>query len=298
MQNKIILVDGNSIINRAFYGIPILSNKNGEYTNAVYGFLNMVLKIYDEQQPSHMAVAFDMPIPTFRHKLFPDYKANRRKMPIELRPQFSTLRILLDKMNIKYLEKEGYEADDILGTLAKKFENYGFEVIIFSGDKDLLQMASDNIKVFIPKTQKKHTYIEKFDSNEVLNQIGVTPKEFIDVKAIMGDKSDNISGVPGIGEKNAIKLISEYKSIENALEILDGKKKLTRFEQNLCDYSKQALFCKRLVAINTNINIKINQDEFKTDNIFNNESFCELERLQIKSFASRFNNISWFKSGL
>ncbi len=290
MQNKIILVDGNSIMNRAFYGIPILSNKNGEYTNAIYGFLNMLFKIYDEQKPSHMAIAFDLPVPTFRHKLFSDYKANRRSMPVELRPQFITLKGLLDKMNIKYFEKEGFEADDILGTLAKKFESKNFEVIIFSGDQDLLQMATENIKVFIPKTSNRHTYIEKYDSNEVLNKKGVTPKEFIDVKALMGDKSDNIAGVPGIGEKNAVKLISQYKSIENALETLDGKKKLTRFEKSLCDYSKQALFFKRLVTINTNLNIEIEPDSIKSDNIFNNNSFSELERLQIKSFTSRFDS--------
>lgn len=291
MRSKIILVDGNSILNRAFYGIPLLSNSNGEFTNAIYGFLNMILKLYDEENPSHFAITFDMPIPTFRHELFPEYKANRKLMPFELRPQFVTLKNLLEKMKISYYEKAGYEADDILGTLAKKFENENFEIIIFSGDKDLLQIASENIKVFIPKTQKKHTYIEKYNGRDVFEKIGVTPKEFIDVKALMGDKSDNIPGVPGIGEKNALKIICEYKSIENALEKLDGKKNLTRCEKNLCDYSEKALFCKRLVTIDTDIPIEIDTEQTKIDALFNSDSLKELDRLNLNSFLARVNKL-------
>lgn len=288
MSDKIILVDGNSIVNRAFFGIPLSSNSNGEFTNAVYGFLNMVLKLCVDENATHLAVAFDMPTPTFRHKLFPDYKAGRKAMPDELRPQFFTLKNLLEKMNINYYQLAGYEADDILGTCANIFSDKGFSVIVFSGDRDLLQVAGGNVKVFIPKTQNHRSFIDKYSYDDVLEKIGVTPNEFIDVKALMGDKADNISGVPGIGEKNATKIVSEYKSIENAIVKLREKKKLNKCEKNLCDFEEQALFCKKLVTINTNIPINVDTSLTKLNNPFNNDSASELKRLNLDSFVKRF----------
>ncbi len=288
MPNKIILVDGNSIINRAFYGLPLLTNKLGEFTNAVYGFLNMVLKLYYEEKPTHLAVAFDLPKPTFRHELFSEYKAKRKAMPNELRTQFVTLKNLLQKMGINYYEKCGFEADDILGTLAKKFENENFETIIFSGDSDLLQIASEKIKIFIPKSKKNSKSIEKYDEKIVFEKIGVTPKEFIDVKALMGDKSDNIPGVPGVGEKSALKIIAEHKSIENALENLNRKKNLTSFEKKLCEHSQNALFCKKLVTINTHVPIEINFDDAKITDLFNIDALQELKRLDLNGLINRF----------
>ena len=217
MAEKIMLIDGNSIINRAFYGVPLLTNAEGRYTNAVYGFFNILFKLLDEDQPDYLAVAFDMHAPTFRHKTFDGYKGTRKGMPEELREQMPLLKEVLTAMHIPIYEQEGYEADDILGSLSKKAEDAGLIPVVVSGDRDLLQIAGETLKVRIPKTKGGRTETEDYYAKDVMEKYGVTPLEFIDVKALMGDASDNIPGVPSIGEKTAVKIIQQYHDIENAI---------------------------------------------------------------------------------
>ena len=193
---KLILIDGHSILNRAFYGVPDLTNSEGLHTNAVYGFLNIMFKFLEEENPTNIAIAFDRKEPTFRHKMFKEYKGTRKKMPDELTMQVPVIKELLQKMGIQTVELPGYEADDILGTLAKKAENEGYEVRIITGDRDLLQLATEHIMIRIPKTKKGGTEVENYLANDVLLKYQVTPDEFIDVKALMGDTADNIPGVP------------------------------------------------------------------------------------------------------
>ena len=206
-MSKVMLLDGNSIVNRAFYGVPLLTNSQGLYTNGIYGFLNILFKLLEEDKPDYIAVAFDLKAPTFRHKAFKDYKGNRKGMPDELAVQIPILKQLLDAMGITRLELEGYEADDILGTLAKAAEKNGMKPIVVSGDKDLLQLASKHTKIRIPKTRGGKTEVEDYYEEDLIEKLGVTPLEYIDVKALMGDSSDNIPGVPGIGEKQLLKLL-------------------------------------------------------------------------------------------
>ena len=196
MSNKLVLIDGHSILNRAFYGVPDLTNAEGLHTNAVYGFLNIMFKILEEEQADHLAVAFDLSAPTFRHKMFDAYKGTRKPMPEELREQVPLMKEALQTMNIPILTMEGYEADDILGTVAKRCQSEGIEVSVVSGDRDLLQLADEHIKIRIPKTSKGTTNIYDYYPDDVKREYQVTPTEFIDVKALMGDTSDNIPGVP------------------------------------------------------------------------------------------------------
>ncbi|MBQ4347387.1 MAG: DNA polymerase I, partial [Firmicutes bacterium] len=201
LSEKILLIDGNSIINRAFYGLPLLSNSKGIHTNGVYGFLNIFFKLLDEEAPQYAAVAFDLPSPTFRHNLFAEYKGGRRPMPEELRPQIPLLKSVLKKMEIPCFEKEGYEADDIIGSLSERAQEAGLLPVIISGDRDLLQLASDTVLVRIPKTKPGRTETENYYAKDVLEKYNVLPEHFVDLKALMGDASDNIPGVKGIGEK-------------------------------------------------------------------------------------------------
>ena len=221
MSKKIVLIDGHSILNRAFYGIPDLTNAEGLHTNAVYGFLNIMFKILDEEQPEYLTVAFDVHAPTFRHKMYPEYKGTRKPMAEELRQQVPVIKEMLTAMGIRIVEKEGYEADDILGTLSKRAQEAGLEVSVVSGDRDLLQLATEHVKIRIPKTKRTGTEIEDYYEKDVVARYQVTPTQFIDVKALMGDTSDNIPGVPGIGEKTATNLIVAYQSIENAYAHID-----------------------------------------------------------------------------
>lgn len=197
------MIDGHSILNRAFFGIPDLTNAQGVHTNAVYGFLNILFKILDEEQPEYLTVAFDVHAPTFRHKMYAEYKGTRKPMAEELRQQVPLMKEMLSAMGIKTIEKEGYEADDLLGTISKRAEREGFEVSVVSGDRDLLQLASDHIKIRIPKTKRNGTEIEDYYAKDVLERYQVTPVQFIDVKALMGDTADNIPGVPGIRGKDS-----------------------------------------------------------------------------------------------
>ena len=234
-----MIIDGNSIVNRAFYGVPLLTDPEGRYTNGVYGFLNIFFKLFDEENPDYVGVAFDLHAPTFRHKMFSEYKGTRKGMPDELREQMPLLKEVLDSMNIARFELEGYEADDILGTLARRGEEKGFDVTVISGDRDLLQICSEKTKIRIPKTIKGRTEVEDYGPAEVTEKYGVTPAEFIEVKALMGDAGDNVPGVPGIGEKTAIKIIQQYKSVENAIANAESVKP-KKASENLREFAEQA----------------------------------------------------------
>ncbi len=283
-MSKVLLIDGNSIMNRTFYAIPLLTNAKGEYTNAIYGFLNILLKLLDEEAPTHIGVAFDLKKPTFRHEHYAEYKGNRKSMPDELRAQMPIIKELLQKMNISIFEKEGYEADDILGTLAKRYEKEGMSVSLVSGDRDMLQIATDNIKIRIPKTSKGKTEIEDYFAKDVVEKYQVTPQEFIDVKALMGDASDNIPGVPGIGEKTAIKVISEYKSVENALENIETLTPKGAAEK-IANNKEQAIMSKYLATIC--LEVPIEEQILEKPELFNDESYEMLKGLEFRSIIEK-----------
>lgn len=288
MAGKLVLIDGHSILHRAFYGVPDLTNAAGVHTNAVYGFLNIMFKILDEETPDYLIVAFDMSAPTFRHKMYDAYKGTRKPMPEELRQQVPLIREVLDAMQIETVALEGYEADDLLGTIAKQSEQKGVEVSIVSGDRDILQIASDHIMVRIPKTKKGVTEIENYKTEEVLAAYGVTPSEFIDMKALMGDASDNIPGAPGIGEKTASAIIQKYKSIENAYahieEITPAKAK-----KSLADNYVQVQLSKKLATINVNVPIVYDLEAAGYGNMFNSDAYSLFKRCNFNSFLKRFD---------
>ncbi|TCT17101.1 DNA polymerase I [Natranaerovirga pectinivora] len=287
-MSKILLVDGHSILNRAFYGLPLLTNNEGLHTNAVYGFLNILFKILDEEKSEYAIVAFDVSQPTFRHEMFEEYKGTRKGMPDELREQVPIIKEVLKTMGVNILECPGFEADDIIGTIAAKGEEKGLEVSILSGDRDLLQLATDVVKIRIPKTKKGGTEIENYNSEEVLAKYEVNPKEYIDVKGLMGDPSDNIPGVPGIGEKTAVKIIKEYKSIENAYENID-KVKPARAANNLKEFYDQALLSKKLATIKVDCDVDLDLECSKLSNLFNEETYKLFKRLEFKTLLTRFN---------
>ncbi|MGN0383965.1 MAG: DNA polymerase I [Eubacterium sp.] len=290
MKEKLVLIDGHSILNRAFYGVPDFTNSKGQHTNAVFGFLNIMFKILEEEKPEYMAVAFDVHQPTFRHEMFPEYKGTRKPMLPELREQVPLIKELLVKMGVRVIELPGYEADDVIGTLSKRGESEGLEVSVISGDRDLLQLATHNIKIRIPKTKKGTTEVEDYTDKEVVEKYKVTPIEFIDVKALMGDSSDNIPGVPGIGEKTATTLIAEYGSIENAYKNIDTIKN-NRARENLRENYNMAQMSKVLATININSPVECN---IKTDavlgNIYTSEALVMIKDLEFKSMLSRFEN--------
>ena len=215
MSEKIVLIDGHSILNRAFYGLPDLTNAEGLHTNAIYGFLTIMFKILEEEKPEYLTVAFDVHAPTFRHEMYDAYKGTRKPMADELRQQVPVIKEVLGAMGIKTIEQAGLEADDLLGTISRRSEERGMEVSVISGARDLLQLATEHVKIRIPKTRQGRTEVEDYYSEDVKNRYQVTPLEFIDLKALMGDTSDNIPGVPSIGEKTAARIITEYHSIEN-----------------------------------------------------------------------------------
>lgn len=289
MGEKIVLIDGHSILNRAFYGLPILTNSEGLYTNAVLGFLNIMFKILDEEKPDYLTVAFDVHHPTFRHEMFEAYKGTRKSMPEELRPQVPLLKEVLKAMNITIMEKPGYEADDILGTLAKTGEAKGLTVSLVSGDRDLLQLASENIKIRIPKTKKGGTEIENYNTKDVLDTYGVTPTQFIDLKGLMGDPSDNIPGVPGVGEKTAQKIISSFDTIENAYihieEVAPPKAK-----EALRNNYEQAILSKVLATIKVDCEIDYDFNNAKIDNLYNENTYNIFKKLEFKNLLNRFSN--------
>ena len=279
-MEKLLILDSNSLMNRAFYALPPLANSEGISTNAIYGFMNMLLKMKEEIKPDYIVAAFDRKAPTFRHKEYSDYKAGRKKMPAELAMQFPIIKEILKNLAIEIYEIDGFEADDIIGTVANLCEKERIEVYIVTGDKDALQLASDNINVII--TKKGVTETAEYNKQAFIDEYGITPKQFIDVKGLMGDKSDNIPGVPGVGEKTAFKLIQSYGSIEDVLknvENVNGKK----LKENLEEYSEQALFSKKLATIITEVPIDINLDEIRSNENFNKEALKEqLIKLEMK----------------
>ena len=288
MDGKLVLVDGHSILNRAFFGIPDLTNSEGLHTNAVYGFLNILFKILDEEQPDYLTVAFDVHAPTFRHKMYDAYKGTRKPLAEELRQQVPLMKEMLTAMGVTIVEKEGYEADDLLGTIAKQSEAQGLEVSIVSGDRDLLQLASDHIKIRIPKTKRTGTEIEDYLAKDVVEKYQVTPLQFIDVKALMGDSADNIPGVPGIGEKTATALIVSYGSIENAHDHLEEIKP-NRAKQNLSEHYDMAQMSKELATIEIHAPIEYSLEDAKLDNLFTEEAYLMCKRLEFKNMLSRFD---------
>ncbi|MEI4769303.1 DNA polymerase I [Psychrobacillus sp. FJAT-51614] len=257
-SEKILLLDGNSLAYRAFFALPLLSNEHGIHTNAVYGFTLMLQKIMEEENPTHMLVAFDAGKTTFRHSTFGEYKGGRQKTPPELSEQFPYVRKLIDAYGIKRYELEMYEADDIIGTLCKQADEKGQQVIVVSGDKDLTQLATENTTVYI--TRKGITDIEKYTPEHVEEKYGLTPLQIIDMKGLMGDASDNIPGVPGVGEKTAIKLLKEHGSVENLYQAL-GSVSGAKLKEKLMANEEQAKMSKVLATIETNAPIEVNVDD-------------------------------------
>ena len=295
MTDKILLIDGHSIMSRAFYGIPELTNSQGLHTNAVYGFLNILLKVLDQEQADHLAVAFDVHEPTFRHKMFEAYKGTRKPMPPELHEQIPLMQEVLQSMHIPLLMKGGYEADDLLGTIAKRCQKKGVEVTIVSGDRDLLQLADEKIKICLPKTAKGVTTVYNYYPDDVMKEWNVTPLEFIDLKALMGDTSDNIPGVPGLGPKSAEWIITKYHTIEAAHEAAlagDPEFKVPRkpkAAQMLIDEWESAKLSKILATINIDAPIDFDYDDARVENMFNADSFEFVKRLELKSLLKRFD---------
>ncbi|HIT89813.1 MAG TPA: DNA polymerase I, partial [Candidatus Merdenecus merdavium] len=288
MNEKLVLIDGHSILNRAFYGVPDLTNSEGLHTNAIYGFLNIMFKILEEEKPDYLTVAFDLSAPTFRHKMFDSYKGTRKSMPEELREQVPIMKDVLAAMGISTISKEGYEADDILGTLAKNAEKEGREVSIISGDRDLLQLASKKIKIRIPKTKRTGTEIEDYKEDDVIEKYQVTPTEFIDLKALMGDPSDNIPGLPGVGEKTATKIIVEYKSIENAHVHVEDLKP-NRAKEAFKHHFDLAILSKDLATIKTDCVLDYQLEEARLGNLYTEEAYEYFQELEFKNLLNRFD---------
>lgn len=286
-MEKLLLIDGNSILNRAFYGLPDLSNSQGVHTNAILGFFNILMKIMEEEKPNYLTVAFDVHEPTFRHKMYEAYKGTRKPAPEEFLQQLPIMKELLKAMGICILEKGGYEADDILGTIAKQAEKEGIEVSLVSGDRDLLQIASEHIKIRIPKTKRGITEVEDYYPKDVEELYGVSPTAFIDMKALMGDASDNIPGVPSIGEKTASKIIKEFGSIENAkahLEEITPPKAREAFR----NHYELAELSKKLAAIKTDCELEYQISDGRVKDFFTEEVFQIFHKLEFKNLIIKY----------
>lgn len=293
-MSRLIVIDGNSILNRAFYGImgsKMLMTKDGKYTNAVYGFLAIMFKVLEDLKPEYMAVAFDLKAPTARHKLYEGYKATRKGMPNELAEQMPIIKEILQAMNITIIEKEGYEADDVLGTLAKIGEKEGLDVTILSGDRDTFQLATDKVTIRIPRTKMGKTEVDNFDKNKVLEIYGVEPKELIEVKGLMGDTSDNIPGVPGVGEKTALSLVKEYKSIENLYRKIEAGEDTIKgkLREKLIENKDLAILSKTLGTINVDVPIEESIQSLKKQDWDNEKVYKIFKELNFKRYIERFN---------
>lgn len=287
MGKKLVLIDGHSILNRAFYGVPDLTNSEGLHTNAVYGFLNILFKILEEEQPDYLAVAFDVHAPTFRHQMYEAYKGTRKAMPEELREQVPLMKEVLKAMNVVILEQPGLEADDILGTLAKKAEKEGIEVSLVSGDRDLLQIASDHIKIRIPKTKMGKTEIEDYYASDVQEKYQVTPTQFIELKALMGDTADNIPGVPKVGEKTATALMVEYGSLQNIYDHVEEISKKS-IKESLKEHKDLADLSKVLATIKTDCQLSLDYEKAKAEGYYTKEAYALFKRLAFKNMLGRF----------
>lgn len=293
-MKKLVLIDGNSIMNRAFYGImgsKALTTKDGKYTNAIYGFLAILFKLLEEEKPDYIGVTFDLKAPTARHKMYEGYKANRKGMPTELAEQMPIIKDVLRAMNIDIIEKEGYEGDDVIGTLSRYGEQKGLEVVILSGDRDTFQLATDNVRINIPRTKGGKTETEIFNREKVKEVYGIEPKQLIEVKGLQGDASDNIPGVPGIGEKTALSLVRKYETIDNLYKKLEsgeadvkGKQK-EKLEQN----KDLAYLSRTLGEINTKVPIEDTLEELKLEE-WDKPKVLELfKELNFKRYIDRFN---------
>ena len=287
-MKKLVLIDGHSILNRAFYGVPDLSNAEGLHTNAIYGFLNIMFKILEEEKPEYLAVAFDVHAPTFRHEIYEAYKGTRKPMPEELREQVPVMKDVLRSMGIVIMEQAGLEADDILGTLARKAEKSGMDVSLVSGDRDLLQIATEHIKIRIPKTKRNGTEIEDYYAADVLAAYQVTPEQFIDLKALMGDTADNIPGVPKVGEKTASALIAEYGSLANLYEHVDEISK-NAIRESLKANKDLADLSKTLATIKTDCDVELDYEAAKAENYYTPEAYAKFKKLEFKNMLGRFD---------
>lgn len=287
MEKTLVIIDGNSLINRAYYAMqrPMIT-REGLYTQGVYGFLNMLAKIRKDYKPGYIAVAFDLKAPTFRHKEYAEYKAGRKKMPPELAMQMPLLKDVLAAMNIRMLEMEGFEADDIIGTVARQAEEEGLSPLIITGDKDELQLATDVTRVLI--TRRGISEFEIYDKNAMIEKYGFTPTQFIDFKGLMGDQSDNIPGVPGIGEKTAQKLILEFGSVENLIENIDTLKK-SKMKENIEENSQLAMMSKRLATINVNVPIDFELSEMRECEPDYDKLIEVYKKLEFNSFLKKLD---------
>lgn len=289
MSEKLVLIDGHSILNRAFYGIPDLTNAAGLHTNAVYGFLNILFKILEEEHPDYLVVAFDVKAPTFRHGIYKEYKGTRKPAPNEFREQVPVIKELLQAMGIKLMEQAGLEADDILGTLAKRAEAAGMDVALVSGDRDLLQIATERIKIRIPKTRGGKTEVKDYYTQDVIDEYQVTPAQIIELKALMGDSSDNIPGVPKVGEKTATELIVSYGTIENLKEHISEITKKS-IKESLEQNFELAELSKVLATINIDADITCDMETARVGNMFTKEAYTLMKQLEFKNLLSRFEN--------
>lgn len=283
----LVLIDGHSILNRAFYGVPDLTNSEGLHTNAVFGFLNIMFRILDEENPSYFIVTFDVKAPTFRHEMFPQYKGTRKPMPEELRQQVPVIQEVLKAMGVCVITKPGFEADDILGTLAYMGQAKGMNVALVSGDRDLLQIATDKIKIRIPKTKGGKTTIEDYYSEDVKKAYNVDPKTFIDLKALMGDTADNIPGVPKIGEKTATELLVQFGSLDNLYEHVEEVSKNSA-RNTLVENKELAYLSKKLATIDINVPLDIVFDQVRLQNLYTDDAYAYFKRLEFKNLLSRF----------
>lgn len=293
-MEKLVIIDGNSIMNRAFYGImgnKMLMTDEGTYTNAIYGFLAIMFKIMDDIDPNYMAIAFDLKAPTARHKAYDGYKATRKGMPNELAEQMPIIKEILKYMNITVIEKEGYEADDILGTLSKIGEENGLEVTILSGDRDTFQLATDKVTIRIPRTKMGKTEVEDFDKSKILEIYGINPKQLIEVKGLQGDTSDNIPGVPGIGEKTALSIIKKYETIDNLYNKLEsGETDLKgKVKENLENNKDLAMMSKFLGTINLEVPLDEDLEKLKVLPWDNEKVFEIFKKLKFNRYIERFN---------
>lgn len=288
MASKIVLIDGHSILNRAFYGVPELTNSQGLHTNAVYGFLNIMFKILEEEKPEYLTVAFDVHAPTFRHEIYEAYKGTRKPMPEELREQVPVMKQMLQAMGICTVEKPGLEADDILGTIAKRGEREGMEVSLVSGDRDLLQIASEHIRIRIPKTRGGRTEIEDYYAADVKEAYQVTPTQFIDLKALMGDTADNIPGVPKVGEKTATSLMVQFGSLKNIYAHVDEVEKKS-IRESLIANKELADLSKTLATINVEGEFDYDFEQARIGNFYTEEAYVLCKQLEFKNLLGRFD---------
>ena len=287
MSEKILLIDGHSILNRAFYGLPELTNAEGLHTNAIYGFLNILFKTIEEEKPDYLTVAFDLHAPTFRHKMYTEYKGTRKPMPAELREQVPIMKDVLTAMGVTILSKEGYEADDLLGTVAKKSEAKGMDVTVLSGDRDLLQLASEKICIRIPKTRFGKTTVEDYFAKDVKEKYQLEPEQIIELKALMGDSADNIPGLPGVGEKTATKLLLEYGTVENAWEHVQEIKP-KKAQNAFLDHYDMAILSKKLATIKIDSPIDYDWETSRLGNLYTQEAYEFFKELEFKNFLTRF----------